>query len=270
MTDVMRARQQYYVDTVEILRGGAIARVTWDQLYERLDGLSEGLPLAMTQFVPVAKIGRGRILDSSDKFNTIAELSYPPKEKCKTFGRCNCPGAPIFYGGVGTELIFSEIGAKIGDYVGLLHVSPVKELLCVRLGALDLWRRTSGEFPMGEELKSWIKEKHSDPNNIVMFILDAFFRDYFSRPGSHDVYKLTSAITSAILNSHQDISGLIYDSVDHTAGACLALKPEVADHLLKPTEAQIVRITSYLGYGIYDFEQIAFANAFDGKDILWN
>lgn len=123
---------------------------------------------------------------------------------------------------------------------------------------------------MGEDLKNWIKEIHRDPNNIAMFILDAFFRDYFSRPGSYDVYKLTSAITSVILDAHRDISGLIYDSVDHTAGACLAIKPEVADDLLKPTEVQIVKITSYLGYGIYDFEQIAFADKFDGKRILWS
>ncbi len=270
MTDAMQARQQIYVDSVERLRGGAIARVTWDQIYKTLDDLSEGLPLAMKQFATTDKIGRGRILDSAEKFETITELSYPPKEKCKTFGRCNSPSNPIFYGGVGTELIFSEIGAKIGDYVGLLHVSPVRELLCVRLGALDLWRRTSGEFPMGEDLKNWIKEVHKDPNNIVMFILDAFFRDYFSRPGSCDTYKLTSAITSVILNARQDISGLIYDSVDHTAGACCALKPEVADHLLRPTEVQIVKVTSYLGYGIYDFEQIAFADTFDGKRILWS
>ena len=270
MSKAMGVRQQEYVDTIEQLRGGAIARVAWSQLYKRFDDLSEGLPLALTRFLPTAKIGRGRILDSADRFESVSELSYPPLEKCHTFGRCNCPGNPIFYGGVGTELIFSEIGAKIGDYVGLLHVSPVEELLCVRLGALDLWRRTSGEFSMDESLKASIKEMHADPNNIVMFLLDAFSRDYFSRPGNDSVYKLTSAITSVILNAHPDISGLIYDSVDHTAGACVALKPEIADYRLKPTEVQIVKVTSYLGYGVYDFEQIAFADKFDGKRIIWS
>lgn len=266
----MHDRQQFYVDTLEILRGGAISRVTWDQLYKKIDDLSEGLPLAMSQLPASAKMGRGRVLKTADKFESIDELSYPPSEICKTFGRCNRPGNPVFYAGVGTELIFSEIGANIGDYVGLLHISPIENMLCVRLGALDLWRRTSGESPMDESLKAWIKKLHADPNNITMFLLDAFFRDFFSRPSSSDVYKLTSAITEVILNAHPNIAGLIYDSVDHTAGACLALKPSAIDTLLKPTEVQIVKITSHLGYGIYDFEQIHFSNKFENKKIIWN
>jgi hypothetical protein len=61
-----------------------------------------------------------------------------------------------------------------------------------------------------------------DPSNIVFFYIDAFVRDYFSRIGSDDVYKLTSAYTSVILDTVKELDGIKFDSVDHSAGACLA------------------------------------------------
>lgn len=266
----MHEQQNKYIKCIERLNGGAIDRLEWQEIYRLLDELTEDLPLVLQPFSLSDKVGRGRILDSPEKFSNIDVLSYPPKEKCNSFGRCNQPQNPVLYAGVGTELIFSEIGARPGDYVGLLHMSPIQELLYIRLGALNLWRRTSGQCLMSPDLKDTIKKIHSEPTNIVAFLLDAFVSDYFSRPGSSSVYKLTSAYTSVVMNSHPNISGLLYDSVDHTAGSCLALKPNVYDDLLRPTEVQIVKVTSYLGYGVYDFEQVAFSSIFNGKEISWS
>ena len=176
----------------------------------------------------------------------------------------------MLYAGVGTELIFSEIGAKPGDVVGLLHLSPSIEIFCARLGALNLWRRTSGGCLLSETLKTEIQRIHKNPENITAFLLDAFVSDYFGRICSEEAYKLTSAYTAVILSSHPQIAGLIYDSVDHEAGACLAIKPEVFDTLLKPTDVQIVEVTSYLGYGIYDFVELGRATRFEQEKIIWD
>jgi hypothetical protein len=266
----MKQIQQHYVDCIERLKGGAIDRGEWGKLYAMLDELTEGGHLISQIVPPNSKFARARILSSGNKFPSIRELGYPSEKLCSSFGRCNKPGAPVLYAGVGTELLFSEIGAQIGDLVGILHMSPIRDLPFVRLGALNLWRRTSGECSMEDDLKKQIKIVHKDPNNIVEFLLDAFISDYFTRIGSPNTYKLTSAFTSVILDSRSDIAGLIYDSVNHTAGACLAIKPKVFESDIKPTEVQIVRITSYLGYGIYDFEQLEIAEEFDGESIVWS
>ena len=266
----MQAKQQYYIDCIERLNGGAIDRLQWEKLYVLLDQLTEGVPLVLQPLTPTCKFARGRVLKTAEKFDSTRTLSYPSKEACKSLGRCNRPDHPVLYAGVGTELVFSEIGARSGDIVGLLHMSPTKELYCVRLGALNLWRRTSGVCLLHDDVKAKIREIHKNPENITAFLLDAFVSDYFSRQGGDVAYKLTSAYTSVVMSAHSDIAGLVYDSVDHTAGACLAIKPEVFDAFLRPTEVQLVKITSHLGYGVFDFEELARANNFEGDAILWD
>lgn len=266
----LHAKQQHYVDCIERLAGGAIKRLEWEKLYSLLDDLTEGVPVILQPITAKSKFARGRLLSTVEKFESIQFLSYPKKENCKQFGRCNKPESPVMYAGVGTELVLSEIGAKPGDIVGLLHMSPATEILCARLGALNLWRRTSGQCLMHDSVKEQIQRFHNKPEHITDFLLDAFISDFFSRRGSEEIYKLTSAYTSVILGSHPNISGLIYDSVNHEIGACLAIKPDVFDSMLKPTEAQMIKVTSYLGYGIYDFVEIARASRFKGDSILWD
>lgn len=266
----MHEKQQYYIDCIERLKGGAIERLDWEKLYSLMDDLSENLPIILHPIDHSAKFARARILEDDKKFDSIHKLSYPKQENCKTFGRCNRPNQPVLYAGVGTELLFSEINAHIGDYVGIVHMQPSETLYCVRLGALNLWKRTQGICLLDEEIKKQIAAIHNDPKNIVAFLFDAFISDYFTRIGSQSIYKITSAYSAAILNSHPKIAGIIYDSVNHTAGACLSFKPNHFNTTLKPKDVQIVKVTNYLGYGIYDFEEIAYANQFDVDKILWS
>lgn len=265
----MHAKQQYYIERIERMNGGAIERLEWNKLYQLLDELTEGVPLVVQPIDPNSKVGRGRVLADAHQFDSTKTLSYPPAEHCLNYGRCNKPGAPVLYAGVGTELIFSEIGAQVGDIVGLLHFSPKADVNCVRLGALNLWRRTNGNCLLPQNIKELIEKIYRNPENITAFLLDAFVSDYFSRESSAQVYKLTSAYTSVMFDSHPNIEGLIYESVDHTAGSCLAISTTAFDTKFTPTDAQIVRVSSYLGYGVYDFEVIKQTNKFDGNEILW-
>jgi hypothetical protein len=265
----MQQNQQYYVDCIERLNGGAIDRLSWAVIRQFLDDLTENTPLVIQSVESTAKFARGRKLKSDAKIATIKELGYPSADRCRAYGRCNTPHNPVLYAGIGTELVLSEIGAQTGDIVGLLHMSPNKTLNLIRLGAINLWRRTNGLCLLAEDIKNQIKNIHKVPENITSFLLDAFISDYFSRPGSEHTYKLTSAYTDVVLSAHKAISGMIYESVDHTAGSCLALKTDVFDSFCQPTEVQIIKVTSYLGYGIYDFEVIHFSDSFDGDRIIW-
>ena len=266
----MQAKQQLYVERIERLNGGAIDRLEWSKLYILLDEMTEGVPHVVQPIDTNSKVGRGRILSDSKQFDSINVLSYPPAEQCKSYGRCNKPSAPVLYAGVGTELILSEIGAKVGDIVGLLHFSPRSDVNCVRLGALNLWRRTAGDCLLPTNIKAQLEKIYQDPKNITAFLLDAFVSDYFSRESSLQVYKLTSAYTSVLFDSHPNIEGLIYESVNHTAGSCIAISTSSYDKKFTPTDAQIVRISSYLGYGVYDFEVIKQTDKFNGNLIVWD
>lgn len=90
----MHAKQQYYVDCIERLRGGAVTRLEWDKLFGLLDHLTEGVPLVLQPVTSDGKFARGRILGSAQKFDSIRTLAYPPKELCGSYGRCNKPGHP--------------------------------------------------------------------------------------------------------------------------------------------------------------------------------
>ena len=263
-------KQQFYVDNIEQLNGGSISRLDWVKLCELLTILIKDAPLAITPINNTAKFARGRILNSADKFKTIDTLSYPTIANCNNIGRCNRANAPVLYAGVGRDLILSEIGARLGDIIGLLHMSPTEEIHCLELGALNTWKRTDGHCSLDDNIKKEISKIFNVPKNIIFFIFDAFISDYFSRVGSQDTYKLTSAFTSSIFNSYPNIAGLIYDSVDHTAGSCLAFKTETFDKSLRPTEVQILKVTNFLGWGIYEVEELAFSNDFNGKEIIWD
>ena len=267
--EALHINQNHCIERIERLRGGAIDRLEWAKIYKILDELSEGVPLVIQPVSASSKFARGRILSNSYEIHSVKDLTYPPAANCNTYGRCNKPGVPVFYAGIGAELIFSEIGAQIGDIIGLLHVSPLVDINCARLGALELWRRTSGHCLLPDNIKNLVKEIYSQPENITAFLFDAFITDYFSRIASDSVYKLTSAYTSVLFDSKPNIEGIIYESVNHTAGSCVVVKPNVVDTKIRATDIQIVRITNFLGYGVYDYEVIKHTNKFDKDRIIW-
>lgn len=262
-------RQQTYVDWIERLNGGAAQRIEWQKLRDLFDHLTEGCPFVLHPLDQSSKFARGRIMNSEPRPNLISEIGPLPAAKCTDFGRCHRPGSPILYAGVGTELVLEEIGARPGDVVALLHMKPKKKLFCVRSGALNLWRRSSGHCLMHEDIKAAIAKQHADPRNITAFLLDGFIADHLGRAGSEDVYKITSAYVAAVLDARRGISGVIYDSVDFPGGTCVALRDTVFSRSIDPTDVQFIEVTSYLGYGIFDFKVLAQTDRFVGNQIIW-
>jgi hypothetical protein len=262
--------QQNFVDWIERLNGGAARRIEWAKLRELFDVLTDGCPFVLIPLDTSSKFARARVIEHGSRPSSISEIGPIPSEKCKDFGRCHRPGQPVLYAGIGTELVLAEVGAKPGDTVALLHMRPKRKLLCVRAGALNLWRRTSGSCLMDESIKAEISRHYADARNINAFLMDGFIADQLSRQGNLDVYKLTSAYVTAILESHRGIAGVIYSSADFPGGTCIALKDEIFGKAIEPTEAQLIQVTSYLGYGIYDFKELARTKQFDEGSIVWN
>lgn len=261
--------QQNFVDWIERLNGGAARRIEWEKLRELFDELTDGCPFVLLPIDSSSKFARARVIESGNRPSSINEIGPVPPEKCNDFGRCHRPGHPVLYAGIGTELVLAEVGAKPGDTVALLHMQPKRKLLCLRAGALNLWRRTSGHCLMDESIKAEISRHYLDARNITAFLMDGFIADQLSRQGNSDVYKLTSAYVTAVLESHRAIAGVIYGSADFPGGTCIALKDEVFGKSIRPTEAQLIRVTSYLGYGVYDFEELARTDQFEADKIVW-
>jgi hypothetical protein len=261
--------QQNFVDWIERLNGGAVRRIEWEKLRGLFDSLTANCPFVLIPIDSKSKFARARVMESGNRPSSIKDIGPIPAEKCKDFGRCHRPGQPVLYAGIGTELVLAEVGAKPGDTVALLHMRPKRKLLCVRAGALNLWRRTSGHCLMDESVKAVISKHYADARNITAFLMDGFISDQLSRQGNSDVYKLTSAYVTAILESHRGIAGVVYSSADFPGGTCVALKEEVFSRSIEPTEAQLIQVTSYLGYGVYDFKELSRTNQFDADTIVW-
>ena len=257
------------MSSIERLRGGGLERISWEKVYLLMDDLLNDVPVISYKITNTSKIVRGRRLESPDTFDDVRKLLYPPAKYCKTYGRCNKPGSPMLYGAIGYNLVFSELGAEIGDILGLVFLKPKRELNVCLLGALDLYRRTEGNCWLLDDTKMQIEPINKDPSKITAFLFDAFINDYFGSSGNDIIYKLTSAYSQALLESFPIIDGILYESVDHKRGTCLSIKPNIVDDDTEVTDAQIVRITNHLGYGIYDFEEVARSAAVIKSNIKW-
>jgi hypothetical protein len=267
--------QSEYVRLVEALRGGAAARISWDEIYKAIDHFTEGFPVFAVPFNSTNKVGRGRNLhalsnseDSKSLVMRLDDIKYSKPEHCNAYGRCNRPKEPICYAGIGTNVILSELAPEIGDYVALLHFTTRQEIYLKGLGYLDFYFRNGGQGEGWTEGMKEVAASYTTADKIHFRVLDAFFADMFSKPFSNEIYKITSAISAAFLEK-SPLSGLVYNSVANRGGRCIALKTNHFDKYVVPTEAQILRITSNLGYGIYDFVEEYYADSFEDEKILW-
>lgn len=259
------------VDCIERLRGGAARRRDWDSIRWLLSELFVQTPSVFEEIIAEgAGFVRGRKMGDLPPPSKIADFGPPPPELCQSYGRCNKPGEPWFYFGVGVELVLSELDAGVGDRVAVLNFQPVRNLKSLRIGALDIYRRTSGFHadlpPGGREL---IAEVGLDTRGARAHYIDSFISEYFSALGEEQVYKITSAASDLYYAHHPDLDCVRYDSVRHRRGACLAMPGKLFPALIQPVAALVIKVTSDLGYGIYQWEEEAFSDVFQNDQIVW-
>jgi hypothetical protein len=241
----------------------------WSELRTYFDHLTEGFPIVV-QLVAAAgtTISRACKLDPPRPIEAVADLGPPPAGLCSAFGRCNAAGEPALYCGSGTQLLLSEIGAKAGDRVAILHVNPKRQLRLLNIGAVDLFRRTGGHCLLDEAVKSQLAKIPLNSDGMCVQLLDAFVADYFTRPGSANTYKITSAYTAAMLEV-PNLDGVMYDSVGHRGGKCMAMRSSLFPGQFEPVAVQMIQLRSDLGYGIFDIREVRRTSYFDQGQILW-
>jgi hypothetical protein len=143
-------------------------------------------------------------------------------------------------------------------------------LKLLNLGAIDMYRRTSGYCMLDDKIKAYISGRLFDPGESIRIpLMDAFIADHFSRPGHPTVYKLTSAFTDVVLSGAPKLDGIVYDSVNHRGGKCYGIRAALFPSEAVPYAAQIVRITANHGYGIFDHVEEKFSETFVGSRIVW-
>ena len=160
------------------------------------------------------------------------------------------------------ETAISEIDGIELDYINILDSKPTKCLNVVYIGVFD-------QLARNKQLPKWIdkyyyktylqfKKKCLEKGNRCLFesylLSNAFFADITQRNGSERLYRVTSVISSLLLND--EVDAIVYESVKIKNSPNIAIKPKVVDNSVEHKEVCSIRINENLGYGIYYIKSI--------------
>jgi hypothetical protein len=146
----------------------------------------------------------------------IAQLSYPPIDKVRQFGRLNRPGQSVFYGSAAPPGVFYELKAREGNLIAFSKWQ-VKEPLWMhnlgyhadalaRLGATPNSARLALTEPIPNETQ---RNKRLRKKVALAFTEDI-------TPGFEYRYKQSVAITEFWCDHHQPLpieAGIVYPSL---------------------------------------------------------
>ena len=103
------------------------------------------------------------------------------------------------------------------------------------------------------------KKKCIEKNNIHLFksyiLSNSFFADIIKRDGSERLYKVTSTISSILLENIIT-EAIVYESVKVKDTPVIAIKPNVINNHIKHKNAYSYKVKEDLGYGIYSIDKI--------------
>lgn len=166
----------------------------------------KNLPILIYELSIGQKICRTRTHFSSDLFQTVTDISIPPYNAVKGFGRCNRPFQSKFYGGETRPTSFMELvenwaeEKSIGEtlYVTTGLWVTKRPLNSIIITTPDPKNRTS-EFDQehGKILDNFIGNYKGEFRE-AMIIFYRFLFNRFRKPAKHD--PLTYIITTAYCN----------------------------------------------------------------------
>ena len=265
------------LNVIEQLRGGAKTR--WPYHLIR-NYLSVVVPNGIYQSysIPTAlELIRARPLEESGKWPFAEhQLGSRKPEDTKKFGRCHRPDHPVGYCSLYEDIALSEISAESGKCYAVSTFMLPKGAIVIPVGEFDYYRRT-GETYIGHAVRKSTKAYESvrrGENWVVSALIDAFVADEFLRPAEIETdYKLTSAFCDVLLNDlpkSRPIDAIVYPSVAFRAGLNFAVPWESWQSNMKLVDARIIEITEVVGYGIFDWRQIAkLRSVGSGGDLEW-
>jgi hypothetical protein len=209
-------------------------------------------------------------------------LSYPPPDKAR-LNRANRAGHPMFYCSVGAPAVFYELRAKQGDRIALsqwemaepvwMHNLGYHEAALAKLGAPDIATR-AGTYDLIPN------ETHKNAKLRRLLSL-AFTEDI--PVGREYRYKQSIAINELLFDKAEPIpqrlggpksprvAGTVYPAMQMRGAADnVVIWPEVVESSLRIKSVRCVLVEQADEANLsYTFLTVAFANAFSGRDILW-
>jgi len=263
-------------DLIRSLGDPAVAKQSPAQVRVLVQRLIEDHPfVTSTNLGPQVQFWRGRKAESADGFENVNMMIQPPPDACSGYNRCSPPREPMFYAALSAHTVFSEVHATVGDRVQLVLVAPEDgcQIKLAHIGEIDHWRRYGRSIlaqPQVEEiLRLTFPNDDWSEREVRRMYVDAFMADMFSRDGrALGVYEVTSAISRCYLEA--GIDGLIYPSVKHRGGLCVALHTRCAQQM-GVVEFALFEIEADLGYGLYKKQFLKDAASWnDDGTILWN
>ena len=223
------------------------------KLYEIFNSIEKNsFPIIRFYIDEGAWLIRQRINNSGKGFKNISELSYPPVEYCKNYGRANIPFHPMFYccsfatdtdapEPRYTTLLETSIFVMDKETIGIERVTcsrwDVKEKLnLLALPFSDNYERTFDDIIQIQE--EWNKEvKKADVNRTALELIEYMSEEIAKETtGNIQYLKIANFIFFLLyLNSKtKSADGIIYPSVAAAGeGFNVVLKPEVVDRKLK-------------------------------------
>lgn len=164
------------------------------------------LPIFIHEIPAGQYICRTRTHDTSDFFETVDEISIPPRHIVKDFARCNRPFQSKFYGAETRPTSFVELveywseTKAIGEilYVTIGLWVTKKSLFAIIVTTPDIENRTSDfDKHHGKALDNFIGQYEGEFKE-AMIVFYRFLFERFRNPAKHN--PLTYIITSAYCN----------------------------------------------------------------------
>ena len=223
------------------------------ELYSIFNSIDEmSLPIIRFYIEKGAYVIRQRINPMGKDFSQVYELSYPPVECCKDYGRANLPGHSMFY----CCSFATDENAPEPRYTTLLETSSfmwekeskgieratcsrwdvIEKLNLIALPFSENYERTFYDIVQIQE--EWKKEVHKvDVNKEALELVEYMSNEIAKQVDKNiDYFKIANFIFYLLYinKKTRESDGIIYPSVAAGGeGFNLVLKPEAVDQKLR-------------------------------------
>lgn len=199
----------------------------YEEFYSFLNGV-RGIPIYSYELKRGQFFYRSRINEDSDYFYCFKDLSYPPQDSVKRFGRANRPGQNFLYLSDTFETSISEV---IQENLNSTVLTTTKWLV-----EDDITIRLIPDFENHKmsDIVSNIEQGLNKNQIDFLKILNFYFRAVSESNTWNYALEVTSAFSNSLLAEANRQSlmnyGTLYTSVRRNQGFNLSLLPELVDN----------------------------------------
>lgn len=213
---------------------------------------------------------RARKCDASSGYQNLKDLSYPPYSLVKA-GRLNNPGAPVLYATFNVFTALAEVEALEGDYVHIIGYKMIRSIRSCFIGEyINVHRsgRALTSEQIGADLNRILNKMPPEEGRSFVFT-DAFLSSILRDTKAASKNYLHSRILGTLLLQKQpEFEAMHYPSVAMERAMNVAIKPKIADQMLKVTGTCVIKVNKKYDYGIFDFSIVRNAKAPFHDDLI--